>query len=202
MRLADAMVVCILLANRVMPPTLRRPLVLSIIAAVLAVAAPAAAQESWQSPPHVRPDAELRSLFDEATGRSPTVRGLVNWLETLDVTVYVRASGFLPTGLEGRAALLSAQGGHRYIVIDLAAGRTAIMQISTLGHELFHAVEIARDPSIVDARSLKAFYVRNGIESGGNTERRQTFETPEAAATGRRVRHELLAGTTRNSDGT
>lgn len=192
---------CILLATPVMPWSLRRSLVLFLLAGLLAPSAPAAAQEGWPAPPHVRPEADLRELFDEATGRSPTVRGLVNWLETLDVTVYIRARTTLPADLDGRLALLSANGAHRYVVIDLATGRSSISQISTLGHELRHAIEIANEPSIVNRDSFGAYYARVGTQTG-DTDGRRTFETREAAATGTRVRRELLAWSTRNNNGT
>jgi hypothetical protein len=184
-----------------MPRSLRRSFMLFSLAGLLAGAAPATAQEEWLAPPHVRPEAELRALFDEATGRSPTVRGLVNWLETLDVTVYIRTRATLPAGLDGRLALLSANGTHRYVVIDLASGRSAISQISTLGHELRHAIEIANEPSIVNRDSFGAYYARVGKQTG-DSDGRLTFETQEAAATGKRVRRELLAWSTRNSNGT
>jgi hypothetical protein len=184
-----------------MPGSLRRSLVLFSLTGLLTSAAPAAAQQDWLAPPHVRPEADLRELFDEATARSPTVRGLVNWLETLDVTVYIRARTTLPAGLDGRLALLSVSGAHRYVVIELATGRSSISQISTLGHELRHAIEIANEPSIVNRQSFGAYYARVGKQTG-DSDGRQTFETQEAAATGLRVRRELLAWSTRNSNGT
>ncbi|HEY2151120.1 MAG TPA: hypothetical protein VGH34_09940 [Vicinamibacterales bacterium] len=184
-----------------MPSSISRALLLFTFAGGLASAAPAVAQEEWLPPPHVRPAPEMRALFDEATGRSPTVRGLVNWLEILDVTVYVRTQDVMPRGLLGRAALLSVNGSHRYIVIDVASQRTAIETISTLGHELFHAIEIAREPSIVDPRTLGEFFERAGRETG-DADGRRTFETQAAAATGTRVRRELLAWNTRHSNGT
>ncbi len=184
-----------------MPWSPRRSLALFSLTGLLTSAAPAAAQQDRLEPPHVRPETDLRELFDEATARSPTVRGLVNWLETLDVTVYIRMRATLPAGLDGRLALLSANGAHRSVVIDLATGRSSISQISTLGHELRHAVEIANEPSIVNRDSFGAYYARVGRQTG-DADGRQTFETQEAAATGTRVRRELLAWSTRNSHGT
>lgn len=190
-----------MLAIAVMTRPVRGWIVLLALAGLVAGAAPAGAQDDWPAPPHVRPEADLRELFDEATGRSPTVRGLVNWLETLDVTVYIRSRATLPTGLDGRLALLSANGAHRSVVIDLATGRSSISQISTLGHELRHAIEVANEPSIVNRDSFGAYYARIGKQTV-DTDGRQTFETREAAATGIRVRRELLAWSTRNSNGT
>ena len=147
-------------------------------------------------PPHVRPEPEMRGLVGDAARGSTAIRGLIDHLEGLDVTVYVRQRAFAQTELEGRVALLAASGGHRYLVIELACGRPRLTQMATLGHELYHAVEIADEPSVVDARTLAAFYTRIGRRSdywGG----RMMFETEAAAEAGLRARRELLTNSTR-----
>jgi hypothetical protein len=151
------------------------------------------------SAPHVRPEHDVRELVGDAARGSPAIRGLIDRLEALDVTVYVRIRAFLQTDLEGRVALLSANGAHRYLVIELACGRPRLSQMATLGHELYHALEIADEPSIVDARTLAAFYGRIGrrTEAWGG---RQTFETEAAADAGLRARRELLTNSTRRAD--
>jgi hypothetical protein len=113
-------------------------------------------------------------------------------LQTLDVTVYVRVQLRMPSGLDGRTALLSVQRSHRYLVIELAASRNPLAQMSTLGHELFHALEIATEHSIVDGPSLAAHYTKIG-EDLGEINGKRTFETQAAAAVGARVRAELRA---------
>ena len=60
--------------------------------------------------------------------------------------------------------------------------------MATLGHELLHAVEIAGEPSIVDALT-------------GDAAGRRTFETEAAADAGQRVRRELLKNSTRSANG-
>ena len=103
------------------------------------------------------------------------------------MTVYVRAVTFVTSDLDGRVALLAQAVGHRYLVIEIACGRSRLAQMSTLGHELHHALEIAEEPSVVDARTLAAFYERIGRKTsdwGG----RLTFETDAAANAGLRAR--------------
>jgi hypothetical protein len=73
--------------------------------------------------------------------------------------------------------------------------------MAALGHELFHATEIAAEPSIVDVRTLAAFYERIGTQTSDSIGRR-TFETQAAADAGRRARRELLTSSTRNTHGT
>ena len=169
--------------------------------AVVLATAPVIAQEAGTPPRHVRPEHGVRSLVEEATRRSPLIRELIERLEELNVTVYIRARTFLITDVEGRIALLSAAGSHRYLVIELACGRPGFAQVATLGHELFHATEIAAEPSIVDARTLAAFYTRIGTQTSDSIGRR-TIETQSAADAGRRARRELLTSNKRNAHGT
>jgi hypothetical protein len=192
---------CILLA-RFRMLTRCRTLAIASAGVLLLTAAPAIAQDEMPPPPpHVRPEtAALRALVDEAAERSPEIRGLIDRLEALDVTVYIRTRLFTQIDLEGRVALMAATTGRRYLMIELACGRSGVAQMATLGHELYHALEIAREPSIVDARSLAAFYARIGIQTG-DTVGRQTFETEAAASAGQRARRDLLVNTTRSSHG-
>ncbi len=172
-----------------------------VVTAVVLASVPVIAQEAWTPPPHVRPESGVTSLVAEAARRSPLIRELIDRLEGLDVTVYIRARTFVMTELEGRIALLAATGSHRYLVIELACGRNGFTQMATLGHELFHATEIAAEPSIVDAETLAAFYTRIGTQTNDSIGRR-TFETQAAADAGRRARRELLSPSTRNAHGT
>ena len=170
---------------------------------IVAFAAPLQAQIAPidRSSPHVRPTPELRALVSDAAGGSEEIRALIDRLETLDVTVYIRTVTFIYSDLEGRVALLAGSVGHRYLVIELACGRSRLSQMAALGHELFHAVEIANEPSVVDTRTLAAFYERIGRQTG-NAGGRMTFDTDAAASAGLRARRELLVNSTRRSNGT
>ena len=140
---------------------------------------------------HVRPDAALRPVVQESARRSPSIRELLDRLEHTDVIVYIHTRVFTQTALEGRVGLLTtAADGQRYLLIELACGRPAVSTMATLGHELYHALEIAGEPSIVDARTLAAFYRQHGMETGGIAGQ-LTFETDAAAQAGRRAWREL-----------
>jgi hypothetical protein len=169
---------------------------MSLVAAVaFAVQSAAIAQPT----PHLRPDITLRPLVDQAAQRSPSIRALVDRIEASDVIVYVRLRQFARSDLNGRVALLSSMpAGQRYLVVELACGRSDVLTIAALGHELFHALEIAAQPSIVDARSLAAFYTTAG-EQTGNLHGQITFETRGAEAAGLQVRRELLAAPARQT---
>ena len=174
---------------------------LAVLALGALAAAPAVAQEDAPRAPRVRPERGMQRLVDDAARRSPEIRAALDRLEALDVTVYIRATMFAQLELEGRVALLSTTGSRRYLVIELACGRSELTQMATLGHELFHAVEIAEEPSVVNAATMADFYSRIGLETSDSRGLR-TFETEAAAAAGQRARHQLLTSTTRHAHGT
>src|SRR5262249_4694878 len=137
-------------------------------ASLLFVASPARAEDPVKPPPHVRPEsAATRELVALAVARSPTVREMIDRLERSDVVVYIRHRSFPGSLLQGHLGVLSSVAGRRYLIIEIACGRIWTEQIGTLGHELHHALEIAANPGIVDARSLAAFYEHFGTRTTG-----------------------------------
>jgi hypothetical protein len=185
-----------------MPIMRRRILRLATVGLLVIMWRPARAiaQDDCKPPAHVRPEKALRPLVDEATRRSPAVRALIDRLEGLDVTVYIRLRSFDQFDLEGRVGMLDAPTSHRYVVIELARGRTGDSQMATLAHELFHATEIAAEPSVVDVRSLAALYARIGIQTDNHAGRR-SFESEGAVAAGQQTRRELWAYRSRSANG-
>jgi hypothetical protein len=171
------------------------------IAHQIPVGAVAIVQEAVAPAPHVRGENGMQRLIDEAARRSPAIQEWINRLQQLDVVVYVRARVFAQVDLEGRVALLSTAGSRRYLMIELACGRSELAQMATLGHELFHAIEIAEAPSVVSPETLADLYSRIGTKTGDNRGVR-TFETEAAAAAGLRARRQLLTSTTRQGHGT
>jgi hypothetical protein len=171
------------------------------IAHQIPVGAVAIVQEAVAPAPHVRGENGMQRLIDEAARRSPAIQEWINRLQQLDVVVYVRARVFAQVDLEGRVALLSTAGSRRYLMIELACGRSELAQMATLGHELFHAIEIAEAPSVVSPETLADLYSRIGTKTGDDRGVR-TFETEAAAAAGLRARRQLLTSTTRQGHGT
>jgi hypothetical protein len=179
-------------------------LMLNLLAGLMIVwslPALATAQDAPPQVPRVRPEEALRELVDEAARRSETVRDLIDRLEHMDVVVYIRTRAFMPSDLDGRVALLAKSGHRRFLVIELARERSTIVQMSTLGHELFHATEIAAEPSIVNARTLEEHYSSIGKRTS-STAGHLTFETEAAAHAGERTRQELLNKRVRSVHGT
>jgi len=157
-------------------------------------------QDAVAPNPHVRGEQRMRRLIDEAARRSPAIQEWIDRLQQLDVVVYVRTKVFGRPQLEGRVALLTTAGSRRYLVIELACGRSELAQMATLGHELFHAIEIAEEPSVVSPETLADLYSRIGTKTGDSRGVR-TFETEAAAAAGLRARRQLLTSTTRQGHG-
>lgn len=138
----------------------------------------------------MRGDHGMQRLIDDAARRSSAIRESIDRLQALDVTIYVRASAFMPVDLDGRIALLATNGRRRYLVIELACGRSEVTQMAILGHELFHAIEIAQEPSAVNADTLADLFSRIGWKTSDSRGQR-TFETEAAAAAGLRARRQL-----------
>jgi hypothetical protein len=196
-------VVCILLASSAMPRALRRSLPLTVMSMLL-LASPLLAldhHDPWIPPPHIRVESpELRALVGEAAQRSPVIRTQIDDVERSDITVYIRTRKFTENELDGRVGILSTIAGHRFLVVELACGRTDLVQMATLGHELQHVLEIVSEPSVVDAPSLAAYYERIGVRVGGPIGTK-TFETAAAREAGTQVRRELLVKATRSTNG-
>jgi len=197
------------------PPSIDRPVrrvrhekqltsFVAIVAAcaVFAIAvAPARAEDPWTPPPHVRPQtSDARDLLADAAARSSLVRAMVDRLEHSDVVVYIRHRQFNDSQLNGWIGVLSVIAGRRYLVIELACGRIKFEQMATLGHELHHALEIADEPSIVDARTLAAYYSRVGINTGDHAGGGRTFETVAAQQAGLQVRRDVFTRAMRTAE--
>lgn len=177
---------------------------LAALGAVVLFASPLRAAQPSEAPspinPHIRVLDPCRSaLLDDAVRLSPTTRQLVATLEKSDVIVYVRCSFFKDSTLAGRLSFLGAVGGLRYVVVEVRFYEPPNTQIATLAHELQHAVEVAGDASIHDAKTMAAYYRQHGhATSLGAT----LFETTAAREVGLRVHRELFdAARTRASDG-
>src|SRR5207247_4623616 len=176
-----------------MPSMLRRSLTIaSIMVCVVAAWARAEIPPDAASP-HLRPEtAEGRALVAELFERSPTARALLDELNRSDLIVYVRFRMFRSSRLGGRVGLLAAAGPTRFLIVELACGRVRATQLATLAHELQHVVEIAREPSIVDAASLAVHYAKIG-EIVQDLPDHVGFETDAARLVGIRVLRELSA---------
>ena len=135
-------------------------------------------------------DRHVRSLVADGVVHSPFFRALVDQLERSDVVVYIRC-GRLPSRLDGQLTFVSAAGGLRYVLVQIAWDRPAQRKIAILGHELQHALEIAALPAIVDQPSMVREYARIGFERERGIDVVTRFDTTAAIEAGERVWKEM-----------
>ncbi|HEY7284790.1 MAG TPA: hypothetical protein VH497_05080 [Vicinamibacterales bacterium] len=179
-----------------MPPLFRRSLPIAG-AAVLMTAALALADPPAGATPHVRPETQAaRALLHELLDRSPTAWQLVDEIDRRDLIVYIRHRVFTDATLNGRIGLLRSNQPTRFLVLELAAARTAVDQLAALGHELQHAAEIARLGRMLSPAGLARYYAAIGEETSPCGETR-TFETRAAQEMSMTIRRELLRPTGR-----
>jgi hypothetical protein len=168
---------------------LRFPFVGSL-AVVVTLVVVAVSPLGAEPPSNVRTeDPQFRRLIDAGLANSPSLRALVERLEESDVIVYVSCD-FLNQALDGRLTFNTVAGNKRYLHVRIGWHLSDLRKLSTLGHELQHAVEIAQDPEIVDSQSLGSAYSHMGV-TRRKSATHQAYDTPAAIEAGDCVWQEL-----------
>ena len=130
-----------------------------------------------------------RALVAQARAASPTVASLLSTLEASDVIVLVSVT-FMNEGLAGDLRFLTATACARILCVRIDRLRPPPEQMSWLGHELQHAVEVAGAPEVRSEADLVTLMQRIGRSRGQG----RLFETDAAVACGRQVAREVAAG--------
>lgn len=137
-------------------------------------------------------DAQLASWIQDGYDRSPTLRGLIDELESLNWKVFIQA-GPCPMKM-AVGCLLHNVGtfeGQPYLRIRASvASRHPDVVLSTIGHELKHALEVITSGAVHDGPSMTALYERIG-DMHTKTAQGRIFETAAADRAGRDVLREL-----------
>lgn len=137
---------------------------------------------------HVRTeDRRVYAALAEGIRRSPTFARLVVELNQSDVIVYIQVSDMLRATTVGRMMLGATAPGVRYVRIQVLPNRYSEDLIAILGHELQHAVELARHPHVRTEGALIDLYRRIGAGRSGPL----GFETEAAIIAAERVRRDL-----------
>jgi hypothetical protein len=137
---------------------------------------------------HLRPQgSNLEQLLREGSERSATFRRLVEALERSSVIVYIELGTGLPSTVGGKLRIFGNSPSHRFLRITLNPQSARPVLVTLLGHELQHALEIARSSEIQDESSFRAFYARFGL----STRSPDSFDSLEAREVEQRVRAEL-----------
>jgi hypothetical protein len=140
-------------------------------------------------PSRLRPmDRKAAGLLEAGKFRSATFRRLADSLERSDLIVWV-ATGHLQR--PGQLQFIAATPRSRCVRVAVRLPGLENGLVSTLAHELQHAVEIAGASEIRDQASLRRFYERigEGRPAGVGVE----VETAAAQRIGMKVLNELLA---------
>jgi hypothetical protein len=154
----------------------KSPVVLAVFVAAALVpaqimaqpAAPGAAPASATfSPSHVRAgDATAAALLRGGLARSATFRAIVESIEHSDLIVYVETRAIR---LPGQLQLAAATPGCRHIRISVRVPGLDTEMVAWLGHELWHAVELAGAREVRDQASLLRFYKQIGYGGSSDT---------------------------------
>lgn len=136
---------------------------------------------------HIRPLSNIaRATIAEAARRSQTVTDMLDELERLDVIVYVNVD-FPLTRVRAGTTLQSGANGFRFLTVSLDVTLDPMRRMEMLGHELQHALEIART-DVGDDAGLRRLFGTIGWDVG-----ERSYETREAITVEQKVRRELVA---------
>jgi hypothetical protein len=126
------------------------------------------AQEAGQAPVPGSAQSRLRTdnqriseALAYAIRQAPSFADLVTTLEASDRIVYIEEGR---CGRPNVRACLNLMSGHqaKILVVRLDSRQTIRCVVAQLAHELHHALEIAREPEVVDVQTLERLYERIG----------------------------------------
>jgi hypothetical protein len=126
-----------------------------------------------------------RAIVAEAFRRSATVRRLVTELQQLDTLVFIDLN-LNPMVDRGTTSVMASAGGFRMLRVLISSALDPRRRIEVLGHELQHALEIARERSVVNDATLRDLYGRIGFAMG-----QTSYETAAARQIELEVRRDL-----------
>ena len=151
------------------------------------------ASEPDRSNSHIRfNNSRIAELFRYGMHHSPSFADLVATLEIVDQVVYIE-DGLCPRTTAAGCLRLMPQttNGPKNVFLTFNSRQSQRRAVSELAHELYHAVEIGREPEVVDEDSLRVLYTRIGFRSCG-TQNGECWETRAAAAFEALVMRELV----------
>jgi hypothetical protein len=143
--------------------------------------------------PRVRSeDRTITSLIAQASQLSTTFRGILDEIESSDGIVHITHGRCRHGGAACMAMTVTPAGPYRLlrIIVDPRKADCDLDLMASLGHELWHTLEVLREPSLRTYAEVYHFYARDGR----HTDRTGTFggwETPAARKAGDAVFREL-----------
>jgi hypothetical protein len=150
-------------------------------------AAPAPTIGTAAAPSRLRAaDATAAALLRAGMARSATFRAIVETLEGSDLIIYIEAR---PIRLPGQLQFLAASPGCRHVRVSVRTPGLDTELVAWLGHELWHAVELAEAPDVRNQAGLLRLYQRIGMAGASGT----TAETAKAQEVWTTVLYEARA---------
>jgi hypothetical protein len=138
-----------------------------VFAAALSLLAGGALHAAQDDPSEsrVRTDnGRLAAVIRYAVQRSPSFVDLLATFETLDRVIYVNEGSCSRLAIHACLQLMPTPS-EKTIVVRVALGESIDSVVSQLAHELYHALEVARESDVVDDSSLAELYERIGDQS-------------------------------------
>jgi hypothetical protein len=144
---------------------------------------------------HIRvANTRISEVLRYARKRSPSFGDLLATLELLDRAVYIE-EGHCRHREQRACLVLMPTPGAKNLLIRIDPRQPIRLVVAQLAHELYHAVEIAREPDVVNVASLRDLFGRIGEQrcfSGSD----DCWETRAALAFEALVTRELAASRT------
>jgi hypothetical protein len=139
-------------------------------------------------------DPTITALIAQASEGSATFQAFLDMIDRSDGLVYIERGRCRHGGAACMALTVKLAGPNRMlrIVIDQRRADCDLDLMASIGHELWHAIEVLREPSLRSYAHLYHFFSRDGR----HTERAGSFgawETPAAIKAGFTVLEELYA---------
>jgi len=114
---------------------------------------------------HVRTsNVRVSEALRQAMAWSPSFRDLIATLDFLDRLVYIEEGTCRPPELRSCLHMVRNRD-SKVLVVQLATRQPTAAVVAQLAHELYHAMEIAREPGVVDDVSMRQMFERIGYRS-------------------------------------
>jgi hypothetical protein len=176
----------------------RKSLIQLVCGVVLLLGQASRADPGDRSTSRIRFDNDrINEVFQEAMNRSPSFSDLVATLETLDRLVYIEEGRCGDSEFRGCLHVLRAPN-SRILLIRIDPRQQLRSVIRQMAHELYHALEVAREPDVVHAVTLRDLYQRIGERTCFDAAE-SCWETRAAVAFEALVARELVKGAPRQA---
>ena len=126
----------------------------------------------------------IAAVIQDGIRRSTTFRRLVEAIDASDGIVFVEEGRCRPSVRACLAFSVKQAGPNRLLRVVVEVRKPDWDLMGSIGHELYHAVEVLSEPRIKSSGALYLFYQNVGEPSGDR------FETPAARKAGDAVRRE------------